>query len=765
MKKWIGLFSNNYPLVIFIGIVCLFFYPFFLHGKIPIPADTIVGMYHPWRDVIWGNLQAGVPYKNFLITDPVRQQYVWRKLAIDQIRSGNFPSWNPYSFSGTPLAANFQTGAYYPLNIIFFILPFNLAWGSLVLLQSFLAGLFLYLYLRYIKISKLAGLVSALSFSFSGFVIAWLEWNTIMHVVLWLPLILLAKEHLLNKLSFVWILIFIFAEVSQIFAGHIQFLFYCMVVSNIYLFVRITQISIANREISKFISFFIKKYAPFILIGAVVLFITAIQWFPTLKLISYSARNIDQGSWLKAGWFIPWQHLIQFIAPDFFGNPATGNYFGVWNYGEFIGYIGIIPLIFALYALVFRFDKKVMFFGTCLFTGFLFSLPTPLAKLPYLLGIPLLSSSQPTRLIFIIDFALCILAALGFDQLLKNKSLKKILFIVSPLGLLLILVWLLVINPSMFDLSMSSINSAVSRKNLILPSLILITSSLLLIAFISIKKGILKSFLVACLLFIVIFDLLRFSWKFIPFTKAEWIFPDTHLIKTLVDIKDNWRVLSLDRRVFPPNFSAYYQIQDVSGYDPLYLSVYNQLAASWERNTPDITPASFNRIVTPQNYESFITDLLGIKYVLSYGPVNSQKLILITSEGMTNLYENKKVFPRAFLAEQVINTENEQKSIDAMYNLQDKLRYIAVIQDKTKFIYNKLSTGEYAKVMSYNENNIKIDVKTNVTRLLVLTDTFYPSWEVFVDGRKSRIIRTDFAFRGVEVLSGNHFVEFKNKLL
>src|SRR3989338_1627115 len=120
-------FKSHLYLLIYIIIVVIFYYPFLFAGKMPIPGDTIVGMYHPYRDVVWDNYVSGVPFKNFLITDPVRQQYLWRKLAIAQIKKGHLPLWNPYSFSGTPLLANFQSAVFYPLNILYFILPFNLA--------------------------------------------------------------------------------------------------------------------------------------------------------------------------------------------------------------------------------------------------------------------------------------------------------------------------------------------------------------------------------------------------------------------------------------------------------------------------------------------------------------------------------------------------------------------------------------------------------------------------------------------------------------
>ena len=59
-----------------------------ISGKLPVPSDTLVGLYHPWRDLYRDTNPRGVPFKNFLITDPVRQQIPWRKIVIDQWKEG-----------------------------------------------------------------------------------------------------------------------------------------------------------------------------------------------------------------------------------------------------------------------------------------------------------------------------------------------------------------------------------------------------------------------------------------------------------------------------------------------------------------------------------------------------------------------------------------------------------------------------------------------------------------------------------------------------
>ena len=214
---------------LFVFFSFLFFSPFFLQSKLPIPADTIIGLYHPYRDLYAKDYPNGIPYKNFLITDPVRQQYPWRLLSIENLKKAELPLWNPYSMGGIPLIGTLQSATFYPLNILLFILPFSIGWSLLVFLQPVLAGFFLYLYLRNLKISSVASLLGGITFAMCGFSIAWLEWNTLVHTALWLPLLLLSIDKLFIAVKsklLVWVGVFILALSTAFLAGHLQTFFY-----------------------------------------------------------------------------------------------------------------------------------------------------------------------------------------------------------------------------------------------------------------------------------------------------------------------------------------------------------------------------------------------------------------------------------------------------------------------------------------------------------------------------------------------------------
>ncbi len=747
--------TNLLAIILLIFVVGLFFKQFLVSGKIPIPADTIVGMYHPWRDVIWDNFTAGVPFKNFLITDPVRQLYPWRQLLVNLFKRGQWPLWNPYSFAGTPLLANFQSAPFYFLNSLFFILDTKIAWGILIFLQPLLAGIFLYLYLSHLRLNKIACLIGALSFSFSGFFIAWLEWGTVLHAALWLPLILLTVEKLtsyeLRVKKYFWSGVFVFSLTQSFFAGHLQTFFYVFLFSFIYLGWRFLAIKEGR----------IKLIFLFLILYSLFLILTYPQWRPTLEFIRLSARDIDQINWQQPGWFIPWQNLVQFFVPDFFGNPTTLNYWGVFNYGEFVGYIGVIPLVFAFLAIFWGRNRKTKFFAILGLLALSFALPTPWAKLPFKIGIPLLSSSQPTRLLVIVDFCLAILAAFGLDTILKKKEkLTPLVFPALVWGFLWSFIFL---APKVWPNASWIVNLAVSKRNLILPTGMLVVGvGLIVLLFI---RWFPKKVTLGLILIFVCFDLVRFGWKFIPFTKQEWIFPSTKTIEFLKSDNLPFRFMSTDRRIFPPNFSIAYRLPTIDGYDPLYLLRYGELIAASERGKPDISPPfGFNRIITPQNFNSRIVDLLNVKYVLALADLSSPKLGLVFQEGETRVYYNKDYFPRAFMVYNFQFAENKQKAIDLLMDESINLHKKVVLEEILPAELIKLTNEEVdnkVAIETYEENKVIVSVDTAKKGILVLTDSYYPGWKATVDGKETKIYLADYNFRAVIVPSGKHKVVFE----
>ena len=761
--------KNFLPFVLILGIVLVFFWQFLIKGLLPIPSDTIVGLYYPFRDAYFKTNPNGLPYKNFLVTDPVRQQYPWKNLAINTLKNGNLPLWNPYNFAGTPLLANFQSAVFYPLNILFFILPMSTAWSMLILIEPLLAGIFVYLYLNNLKLKKEASLLGAISFSFSGFFVAWMEWGTILNAALWLPLILLSIDKIFQyykkskiihstssgqKSKIIWPIVFVFSLIPSFLAGHLQTFFYLAVFSFFYFIARWFQFG-KN----------LKSLGLFIVYCLLFIVLTAIQWFPTIQFITLSARDLDVVWWKEPGWFIPWQNLIQFIAPDFFGNPATLNYYGIWNYGEFIGYVGIFPLVMIFLVLFFRKDKKTLFFGTAFFLSLIFAFPTIFAKLPFKFELPFLSTSQPTRLIFITDFSLSILAALGLDYFISLKNKRTIFYVLGFFSVVFVSLWLFVTY--FHGNIISSENLKVSKQNLIFPTLLFLTALFLIFVYIFFPKKNkygqkIVPFLIYGLIILTIIDLFRFGWKFEPFAKKEYLFPSTSVTTFLQNQKQPFRVMSTDSRILPPNFSIMYKIQTLDGYDPLYLQRFGELMAASGRGVPDIKPPfGFNRIITPQDPLSRINDLLGVKYVLSLTEIKNEKLNQVFSDGIVMIYENSMALPRAFFVNSTLIANSKQEAVNALFDVNYPLNSRAVVEnvsDKNLF----KSNWDIGRVDFISYSNEKVILKTDNPGegFLVITDSYYPTWHAKIDGEETKIYLTDFNFRGIIVPKGEHKIEF-----
>ncbi|KKW11462.1 MAG: hypothetical protein UY49_C0001G0011 [Microgenomates group bacterium GW2011_GWC1_49_7] len=703
------------PILAILAASAIFFYPVFLKGKLPVPTDTLVGLYHPWLDQMAVTNPSGVPFKNFLITDPIRQQIPWRKLVIEEWRKGKLPVWNPYNFSGTPLGANIQAAAFYPVNILFFFLPFITAWTTLIILQPLLAGIFMYLYLRNQKMHPGAAMFGSLAWAFGGFSIAWLTWGTIMQTALWLPLMLLS----IDRRSYI---LLVLSSVFALFAGHAQVAVYIFAFAGIYSLWKRSWWVIAG--------------------AAIAALITSIQWVPMLTLLSHSSRIVDTGTWLKEGWFLPWQNLIQFIAPDFFGNPATLNYWGIWNYGEFIGYIGILPLLLALFAIVTRRDRFTRFFAACAGVVFLFLLPTPLAKLPYQLHLPVISSLQPTRLMMLVDVCLAVLAALGLDAYVRNPN-KKIFFVIACIGVILAGLWIYVWRtPDM----------GVSQRNLMLPSALWVAgAAVLLLA----RRNILVFFVIS----ITIFDLFRFGWKFTPFTPTAYFFPNTAAISFLQSQEKPFRVISLDNRILPPNVGAYYGIESIEGYDPIYDARYEEFIAALNRREPNITPPfGFNRIITTPTIVSPLLPLLNVKYVLTLEDLKSPDVELMYREGNTRIYWYKKALPRIYPVESIIIASSKQQVMDVLYGKEFQPNTAAVVEQEIDVSPAALAAGDAIKITNMTTSSLSATSVFKEDHAVVIANMFDPRWKAFIDDAPTKLYRVNYLFQGLIVPKGNHTI-------
>ena len=758
-------FSKNWPIFVIFLLVFIFFWKFFLKGLLPIPADIIVGMYFPWLDYKWGYL-VGVPTKNPLISDIVSQMYIWKGLLFESFTKLNFPLWDRTILAGTPFLASYQPGVFYPLNLFYFFLSQEKSFSFLVISQPLLSLLFTFAYLREIKLSKLASLFGAIAFSFSAFAIVWSQWGTIIQAGLYLPLVLLLIEKYLSKPKPLFLGLISLALAFSVFAGHPQITFYLVLFSFVYAVFR--TLTNNNKKPLKTISFLSLAFVLAALIAA-------IQLVPTAELSFNSFRGeenyIQQDNFgLMAG-----RKLLTFIAPDFFGNPTTLNYWGGWNYQETAFYLGILPLFFLILLLLRKKIKLKNFYLVWFFLFLLLIFDTPIGRLIYDLKVPFLSQNFASRGIYLLTFSAAVLAAFGFDSFLKEKLKKKeLVFLTIPLLFVLIFLFLRsqpeFLNKIFINSNLQ--NSLVAVRNLILPSLLILAVWLLLLASF-ILKGKFKVALLWLLMLIFVFDLFRFGDKYLPFTRKELLFPKTPLLEFLQKQEKPFRIEKESSEILPANMWGYYGLESASGYNPLYPQRYSEFISILNTNEARF---DVSRYALVRNFDSQLFDLLNNKYLLvlkrnSDGQPSEQgeisylykdsKFKLIYSDKSLAVLENTLSFPRAFLVEEKIIEKDKEKMAQLLLSSDIDLSKVVILEEEINGNDLKSSNSQEiftdeVEFISYKPNEETLRISVDSDKILVVSETFYPGWKAFLDGQEIKIYRANYAFRAVFIPRGEH---------
>ena len=151
-------------------------------------AAPLVATSPAWRD---GRLLA--PGEGGDLHLPLRVE-AWRAWG-----RGEVPSWNPSSFSGTPLLASYRPGALHPLMLALTPLPPLAAFQALVLISLGLAGPFVYLYVRRLGACPVGSVLAALGFALGPTLVAHLGDTATVVAAPFLPLALLALEAYLAR--------------------------------------------------------------------------------------------------------------------------------------------------------------------------------------------------------------------------------------------------------------------------------------------------------------------------------------------------------------------------------------------------------------------------------------------------------------------------------------------------------------------------------------------------------------------------------------
>lgn len=744
-------------LIIFLFFVLLDLIFFFqvLQGKLPAPLDAMIGSYYPWLDYKWG-YSVGVPVKNPALSDIYAQYYPWQELVHSLLKRGIVPLWNPYSFAGTPLIANWQSAAFYPLNLIFLLIDHPSRWSITIMLQPLLSLLFMYLFLKRVNFSNLASIFGSIVFSFSGFMIIFLEYNSFAQTAIWLPLILYLVESYITTKKNRYLIFIPFSIYNLLTAGNFQVSLYTLSITGMYGLFRILSLKPLKTPVS---------YQPLVLLAIFIILgigLSSLQLLPTLELFQNSIRTDDQNIFEYNFGLLPLQNLVTFLAPDFFGSPVTGNFWGTL-YHEQSGYFSIIALPLIIAALIKKRDFITIFFGFIFILSLILIFDSIIGKTVYLFKIPLISTSYASRMLFVTDFSAAVLAAKGFGLIQTNPKIIQRVTVYILCGIIGIAGGIII---SLLIPGTETLKSKylISLKNLVLP----ITLLILLLPLIWSKK---LKIIYPFIFMLLIFDLFRFGLKYNPFVSKDFIYPTTPIINFLQSNVGFYRIDKEHDAILPSNTWIMYRLMSPSGYDPLYSEQYGKF---YNVYTKRLNLETVSRYANLDKYNNEFLDLLGVKYLLAakrnkassitpdgdrFYNIDDPKLKPVFEDKSMVVLENIDVMPRVNLFDQfdVEGSYNDaHKRLQAGYPFRTRV----MLNQQPQNLTFKRSPEDKVEIISYQTNEVEIKTHTQHNTILMLTDSYYPGWKAEVNKKSFRIYEADGIFRAIELPKGENHVRF-----
>jgi hypothetical protein len=347
--------------------------------------------------------------------DLYRQNAYWRQFAFHELRHGHLPLWNPHIFCGAPFLAGWQSALLYPLNWLFIVLPLPTAINVSVALHLYILGLGIFLWIWRRGISPVGAGFGAVMVMCGSAVMLHLRAGHLPHLceMAWAPWLLLAIDGLVRKPSLGWVLAGAGAAAMQVLAGHPQYIFYSAITAALYALLQLVRAPAKWKTVKAILAF-----------GLLAAAVTAAQWLPALAAVRETTRSRPLPFSFVGSYALPIENLLTAIAPGFFGNNMRLIYWGRWYCWEVSLFVGVIGLAMALYGACNGERRQRVLAGTMALVLVLLALgpATPLLKLFYWVVPGLDRFRCPARFTFYASLFAALLAAIGVDHLLREKT-------------------------------------------------------------------------------------------------------------------------------------------------------------------------------------------------------------------------------------------------------------------------------------------------------------------------------------------------------
>lgn len=734
------------------------------------------------------------------LVNPNSDQYIagygFREFAAQSLRSGSgFPQWNPHLFGGLPYVAAMHGDIFYPTFLLRLVLPTDLAMTCGFIIHTFLAGAFTMGFLRAMGMSRWVAAFGGAAYLLCGPIASYASpgHDGKLFVSALLPLALwMLTRAMKDSASWAWG-VFAIAVGLAVLSPHPQLLQYFLLVNGAYaLLLALTSerdgaapLHANSRQRWKPVSLSLGKALVMVLLG---MGIGAIQYWPVMGYVNSSPRANGREFEFASQFSFPPEELVNVYLPQFSG--ILEQYWGRNGIHLHSEYLGIAVLILA--PLAFGIGSRRLFARFWLGTAavsLLWALGgfTPFFKLVYWIVPGTKYFRAPSTIIYVLAFALCVLAALGLERLLERRvsqrNLQRYLAGWITFGVMMaILAWSGILGNIMSNFATRLIQRSpvqrVGMEELIERvnhgivtgatrslAVVLLAATLL---WLFTHRKIKPTLFAALLLLLSSIDLWSIARRYWMFWKpASELFASDEIIRYLQNQKEPGRVFVYTRTAdyrttYDPYFggdgfgrSAGFMphgIRSVTGYQGNVLARYEAVSADaalieprfwqhenvrWLYTNEPIADSVFTRINGPlQNAggsASFLYELPGNNsyswVAASYGAVDDSTALRDLRNGRDD--------PRTFVAVDTAAVVNG-----------------AAVPRKTALLPSPSLITTSVSSFGAGFANIELSAPSTAGSALVVSENYYPGWSATVDGKSVPVVRAAFNLIGVPLPAG-----------
>ncbi|MCP4641089.1 MAG: YfhO family protein [bacterium] len=693
-------------------------------------------------------LPAGDPYHDIL---PESQNW-WKYTAANLVR-GIVPLWNPFAWCGYPHLAMPHSACFYPATLLYALPSFPLILKIDMLGHAFLCGLFGYLLGRDVFRHRYAGLLAGLLILTSGqFMGIEIGWPYRMHVLTYVPLAFFLLRRVLRTCHTGWAVGLAFVLMLQAFAGDTQTFFYELLGLGAYTLVELGRQGVLMRERKRRL---VAKAA--LALAAVLLGLTlaGVQLAPFWELLSQeSIRSMGVSGVMEVGGY---------------------RVHDLWRIAKLIpSYAMALMLLgFVLRGSSERWVYVALAVFACLVA---MGEHSPAAKL--LLNLPVLRSARGhERIMFLTSLSYPLLAAYGLKGI-RGRTRHR-----APDGsaqwLPCVALASLAVAPTLGTV-LGLKTFAFFHARWALSGATRIAAGVLGAGTVLCTRGSRAGIAIAfgACLFAQIFasslgnqlnhtraDTYALDHDFLTFSKMRG---ENDRIAIFSEVTTQMREL--------PQFAGMVTGDRVlGGYGPLTLQRYydwfQQVAGAPLREGRSM-PIFTRDWLRPASARAL--DMLNVRYVIAQWKgfpelAYPDREILAgtgrfrkTRIGGLNIYENLKVWPRAFTVHEVRACESEADCLTLIKSGELDLRKTAVLAEA--FDQSRLGPAkgsEHVAIVDSGANHVDCEVLMSAPGLVILSDMYYPGWRARVDdGPDEPVICVNGMLRATPVPSGRHTVSF-----